>query len=342
MENNNNNKLKTIISVFLFLLAAAFLAAVGFRKEIFQADSFLFNVYEDAMKDVITAKIFKTTVALIIAFEVNKVSNLISFISEKVKDNKSKTIALLFSNTLKYVSFIAVVFAALKAWGVDTTSIATGAGVVTLIVGLGCQSMISDVVAGIFILFEGDIQVGDVVVINGWRGTVLQIGLRRTKIEDVSGNVNIINNSSISNIINNTRDLSYASVVVGIEYNESIERVESILSNNFPRIKEKIPKIVDGPFYKGIQTLGASSVDIKINCRCHEDDKFQIERDLNREIKLIFDENNINIPFPQVVLNYRNENETNVIASNTEKETSKVFVEEQKELSKDFDDIDQN
>jgi len=336
-----NKKAKGVINVLLFLVGVAFLTVVILRKDIFQADSFLFNVYEDAMAEVTVARIFKTVVVFIVAFVINTLSKWINMLGVKSTDNKSKTVILLLSSALKYASFIAVLFVALTAWGIDTTAIATGAGVITLIVGLGCQSMISDIVAGIFILFEGDIQVGDVVVINGWRGTVLQIGLRRTKIEDLNGNVNIINNSSISNIINNTRDLSFATCIVGIEYNESIERVEAVLAENFPKIREKLPKIVEGPFYKGVQTLNASSVDIKINCRCHEDDKFQLERDLNREIKLIFDQNNINIPFPQVVLNYRDENEQAIEATKKEKKESEKFIEYQKEVSKNYDDIDQ-
>ena len=92
-----------------------------------------------------------------------------------------------------------------------------------------------------------DFKVGDVVVINGWRGTVQTIGIRTTKIIDAAGNVNIVNNSSISNIINNTKELSVAIITCGIDYQESLERVEAILKDyqssiesSFKRIDKKL------------------------------------------------------------------------------------------------------
>ena len=187
-------------------------------------------------------------------------------------------------------------------------------------------------------LFEGDIKVGDIVVIDGWRGTVKQIGLRRTKIEDAVGNINIVNNSSISNIINNTQDLSVAVVEVGTEYNESILRIEEVIEKALPEMKKHIPAIVDGPFYKGVSALGESSVNIKLMAQCHEEDKYQVERDLNREIKLLFDANGINIPFNQVVLNTRDPNEPDKTHYVPKKESTKSFAQEQAELSKDLEE----
>ena len=162
--------------------------------------------------------------------------------------------------------------------------------------------------------------------------------LRRTKIEDAVGNINIVNNSSISNIINNTQDLSVAVVEVGTEYNESILRIEEVIEKALPEMKKHIPAIVDGPFYKGVSALGDSSVNIKLMAQCHEEDKYQVERDLNREIKLLFDANKINIPFTQVVLNQRDPNEPDKTQYVPKKESTKNFAAEQAELSKDLEE----
>ena len=219
-----------------------------------------------------------------------------------------------------------------------TTTLLASAGILALVIGLGAQSLIADIIAGIFIVFEGDYQVGDIVVIDGWRGEVKQIGLRRTKIEDAVGNVNIVNNAAISNIINNTQELSVALVTVGTEYNESILRIEEVIEKALPEMKEHIPAIVEGPYYKGVQSLGESSVDIRLVAKCKEEDKYQVERDMNRELKLLFDANGINIPFNQVVLNTRDPNEPDKTQYKPKKASTENFAKEQAELSKDIEE----
>lgn len=336
-----NNVIKYVVKWGIFAIIAVFLLFIALRKQVFGADTFLYNLYEEATAENIANKLFKVLVIVLGGVDIIYIANVAIKIGTLVKNNTAKTTFLLIGNVLKYISAILIVLISLSAMGVDSTAIVTGAGVLTLVISLGCQTMVSDIVAGIFLLFEGDIKVGDIVVINGWRGTVQQIGLRRTKIEDTVGNINIVNNSSISNIINNTRDLSIAICYVGIEYNESIERVENILKDNFETIKKNIPAIVSGPFYQGVSELGASSVNIKIVAKCKEENKYQVERDLNREIKLLFDKHNVNIPFNQIVLNYRDENEETAKSTAKEAETAKAFIKEQKELTRGIDEQNQ-
>ena len=128
-----------------------------------------------------------------------------------------------------------------------------------------------------------------------------------------------------------TNQLSLAVCDIGIEYGESLERVEAILKENFPAIKAAIPDIKEGPFYKGVAELGDSAVIIRFVAKCEEGAKYQVERDLNRQFKLLFDKNNINIPFPQIVLNQPVEFKD---ATKTQQTAAGNFVKEQKELSK--------
>lgn len=277
----------------------------------------------------------KTVGLLVISSALMKV---LAFIAKKsaAKTKKGQTVAKLLESIIKYVIAIIAIIVCLGFFIEDTSSLITGVSMLTLVVGLGAQSLISDVVAGIFIVFEGDYQVGDVVVIDGWRGKVNEIGLRTTKIEDAGGNIQIINNSKISKIINNSSQLSLAICDVGIEYGESIERVENILKDALPHMKEKFPAIVEGPFYKGVEALADSAVIIKILAKCSEDDKFQLQRDLNREIKIIFDKNNVGIPFPQITISKFQEN-TNE-ATHSEKKQAEKFVTEQGNLSKGIEE----
>ncbi len=247
------------------------------------------------------------------------------------ESKKGQTVAKLLGSMVKYAVAIVVLIICLGYYIEDTTALITGVSMLTLVIGLGTTSLITDIVAGIFIVFEGDYQVGDVVVIDGWRGKVNEIGIRTTKIEDIGGNVQIINNSNISKIINNSASTSFASCYVGIEYSESLEKVENVIAKLLPKLKEKYSSIIEGPFYRGVDSLGDNSVNLMIVAKCAEEDKFQLQRDLNREIKLEFDKNEIGIPFPQVTVSYLKEGKEDTSAF--QKFKAEKFVQAQRGTS---------
>ena len=141
------------------------------------------------------------------------------------KSNRAKTVVTLIDGLVKYSCALAIVFIVLSAVGVDTSAIWASVGILTLIIGLGCQSLITDIVAGLFLVAENEYNVGEIIVVDGFRGTVKEIGIRSTKILDAAGNIKIINNSDIKNIVNLSRELSLAVCDCGIDYSDSIERV---------------------------------------------------------------------------------------------------------------------
>ncbi len=265
-------------------------------------------------------------------------SSIIRFVIKQLSApmKKGKSIVNMFCSLIKYAAALAWLFFVLQFW-IDTSSILAGLGIVGLVVGLGAQPLIADIIAGLFIIFENVFDVGDIIVAGGFRGTVQEIGIRTTKIVDTGGNVKIINNADLKSIVNMTNQLSLAVCEIGIEYGESLERVEAILAENFAAIKAAIPDIKEGPFYKGVSELGDSAVVIRFVAQCDEGVKYQVERDMNRQFKLLFDRNNINIPFPQVVVN---EPTTFEDATKREQSTAKQFVEEQKELSRGLAETD--
>lgn len=243
---------------------------------------------------------------------------------------KGTAIIDILCSLIKYASVIVMLFFILKACGVDTTAVVTGLSIVTLIIGLALQPLLQDVIAGLFIVFEHVFEVGDIIVVGDFRGTVKEIGIRTTKIEDAGGNIKVVNNSDLRALVNMSDQLSIAMVDIGIEYGESLERVEAILKEHLEEVKAAIPEIVEGPFYKGVSELADSSVNLKFVAKCKEGSKYQVERDMNREFKLLFDRYEVNIPFPQVVVNkpitFQN-------ASKRDVKDAQEFVKEQKDLS---------
>jgi len=252
------------------------------------------------------------------------------------RNKRSATIAKLVNSFIKYLIFIIAFMLILNAWGVDTATLLASAGILSLVIGLGAQSLIADILAGVFIVFEGEYQVGDIVIIDGWRGTVDEIGIRTTKIIDWQGNIKIINNSAISSIINQSKELSVTTCVVAVDYRESIPRVELVIKNNIDRIRAAIPEIVDGPYYKGVDSLADSSVNLLFVATVKEADYYVVQRALNREIKLIFDENNVSIPFPQVTINQPESFDQKTTKSDSE--SAHKFASEQRTASKTMED----
>ncbi len=239
-------------------------------------------------------------------------ARLVEFIIESATANigsRAETLGHLLSSVVRYGSALVSIFYALYLFGLDTGSLIASAGILSLIVGLGAQSMIQDILAGLFIVFEGEFRVGDIVTVGDFRGNVLEIGLRTTKIEDPTKNIKVFNNSNLSGIINMTKEASYAAVDVSIEYGESLERVEAVLAAELPEVKNRLPAILDGPFYKGVSALGQNSVDLKITALCKEGDRIQLCRDLYRAVYLIFNKHDINVPFPQITVSYLKEDE---------------------------------
>ena len=157
-------------------------------------------------------------------------------------------------------------------------------------------------------MFEHTFEIGDIIVVDGFRGTVKEMGIRTTKIEDAGGDVKVINNSDIRTLINMTSKLSTAVCDISISYNEDIEKVERVLNENLWKIKDKYKTIVNGPTYVGVQSLSDSAVVIRIIAECNETMRYQVQRDINREIKIIFDQNSILIPYPQIVVHDAKEN----------------------------------
>ena len=332
--------LKLVGWIVLGLFAVGVVISFVFNKKIFGSETVFVPI--EGQGDFVNymmvrgfPAIIRTVQIVVIAAIANIILSLLAKVTFESK--KTITVTLLLLNLLKWIVAIASVFIIMGAWGADTTLMLASAGVLTLIIGLGSQALVQDILAGIFIVFEGDFQVGDIVIIDGWRGEVKAIGIRTTKLVDAGGNIKIVNNSDIRSIVNQTQELSVAKCYVGISYGDRIEKVEKIIADNLPAIKEKIPAIVEGPFYKGVSELADSSVNLLFVAKCKETDIYQVQRDLNREIKIVFDDNNINIPFPQVTVSYDEGSDNNKVSKAVQSK-AKEFVEEQKELSKDIDD----
>lgn len=221
--------------------------------------------------------------------------------ADKMLAQKKSGVALveLLGNLVKYLSYIVLIFLLLSALGVNTTELLAGLGILTLIIGLGVTSLIEDIVAGIFIIAERLFDVGDVIVIDGFRGTVVSIGIRSTKIADIGNDVMTMRNSTIGSIVNLSDRQSAAAVTIPLAPHESIERVENLCKNtDMSYMKEKYPNLIGDPLYLGICEITKKGVqNLLIVGGCKEDYKYDIERAIYLEYKLLFEKNGIQLGY---------------------------------------------
>lgn len=223
-------------------------------------------------------------------------------IKHKSKNKRSYTVIKLLENIIKYTAFIIAIFVILKIWGVDVSAALAGVGIVGLVVGLGAQDLIRDFLAGLGIIFDNQYEIDDTVCINGFKGRVTEIGLRTTKIVDYTGEIKIIRNGNITEVSNFSRTFSLASVVVEVAYKEDIDKVIALLEENLHTVKENYPQIIEGPVVIGVDDLKTNGVGIRINAKTIPEEHYAVKRGILKTVKELFDKNQIEIPFAQIVV----------------------------------------
>lgn len=299
------NAEQRLILVLLGILGVITVIAMFLDSQLFGDDSqFLDNPTGNTALDAIYHKVpamFRTCQILFLALLIFVVLN---FVKNAIKpETHFQTALRLIVSFTRYAVFIIAIIWVLWAWGVDTKTLLVSAGILGLIIGLGAQSLIADIIAGMFIVFDGEYRVGDIIVVEGWRGTVMEIGIRTTKIIDEGGNIKYINNSTIRTVVNQSQELSVIRCELPIFYDEDLESVELRIKEYLPKIKDKIPYIVEGPYYKGVNGMNDSSVNLLFLAKCDEHYYYPARRALNREIYRMANEMEIPIPYNQIVIN---------------------------------------
>ena len=219
----------------------------------------------------------------------------------KPKTHRGQTLITLVASLCKYVGAIVMLCWGLSIMGVNVSGILASVGVLTLVVGFSAESLIADVITGIFMLFENQYNVGDIVEVGGFRGTVKEIGIRTTSIMDVGGNVKIVNNSEMKNILNRSNNASVAAATIDIPYETDLVALEA----QIPALMESIyrrhsGKMLSAPRYLGVDALATSAVTLKFVVELEEQDIYSGVRVLNRELLLGFRALGVECPYPQL------------------------------------------
>lgn len=199
------------------------------------------------------------------------------------------------------------VIMAMDELGFDIKAMLAGVGIIGLAVGFGAQNLVRDIISGLFLIFENRIRVGDVAIINGTGGAVVQVNLRTTVLRSVDGTVHVFPNGSINSLSNMTQEFSFYVFEISVSYSENVDRVIKAL-------KEVGEEVITDPVYKdlilepleiqGVDRFAESALVIKARIKTQPIKQWYVGREINLRIKRKFDNEGIRIALPRRILSF--------------------------------------
>ncbi len=222
--------------------------------------------------------------------------------SESKREN---TLIRIFNGALRIIVVTIAVLMILQESGLDIAPILAGAGIVGLAVGFGGQYLIRDIISGLFIILENQYRIGDVININSTGGLVEDISLRMTTLRDLDGTVHHIPHGEIKQVSNLTKKFARVNMNIGISYSSDLEHVIAVINKtgndlaNDPQFKDSI---ITPPGFLRVDDFADSAIIVKILGDTKPLKQWEVSGELRKRLKIAFDHEGIEIPFPQRVI----------------------------------------
>ncbi|MDY6917010.1 MAG: mechanosensitive ion channel family protein [Chloroflexota bacterium] len=224
-------------------------------------------------------------------------------------EKRIQTLSRIIVGTGTVITVVVVIFMILSEVGIDVTPLLAGLGIVGVALGFGAQSLVKDVLAGVFILLENQYRVGDVARVADVTGVVEEINLRRTVLRDLDGIVHFVPNGEIKVASNYTRGWSRANLNISVAYGTDLDQAIAVINRvGAEMVKEPYWKsvILKAPEVLRVDKLGDSGIDIKILGDTKPIRQWEVMGELRKRVKKAFDEEGIEIPWPHTKLYFGN------------------------------------
>ncbi len=215
------------------------------------------------------------------------------------------TVLPLLKNVARFTIGAVAIMIVLSELGMNIGPLIASAGVIGLAVGFGAQTLVRDLISGLFVIFEDIIAVGDWVEIGPHTGIVQAMHIRTMELRDVSGNIRVIPFGDVTSVHKVASDYSYAMIFIGVAYREDVDEVTPLLSQICEEMQEdeKWKDIILEPLMvDGVNEMAASSIEIRVRIKCKPLEQWGLRREFLRRTKKLFDEQGIEIPFPHQTL----------------------------------------
>ena len=231
-----------------------------------------------------------------------KADNYATPVDEKKRE---ETLISISTAVARIVLWVVAGMLIVQEFGIDIGPLVAGASVIGVALGFGAQSLVKDFVSGLFIILENQYRVGDVVTIAGVDGTVQAISVRETILRDLDGNIHHVPNGSINVATNKTMDFSRINLNIGVSYDTKIDKVEKVIDEvgvDLMGDDDWKEKIIEAPRFVRVNNFGANEIELKILGKVKPGSQWSVAGEFRRRIKIAFDKNKIEIPFPQQVV----------------------------------------
>ena len=229
---------------------------------------------------------FFSVVAVIVTFCIEYLAYLtvkvIFVMLYSLTDSKGETLLRLVRSFINYAMIIGAICVSLSFLGVDTQTLLASIGLLSLAVSLGAKDIVADILVGLSIVFEKTYSVGDIIQIGDFKGKVIEIGVRSTKVINGTKDVKIFNNHEIGSVINYSKQNTVCVVRISVPVTVSIESIKALFEQELPRVREINPHIVSGPKFDGIVDFQNDSMIISVSAEGPEEHIHRIRMDLNQ------------------------------------------------------------
>ncbi|OMB94440.1 mechanosensitive ion channel protein MscS [Mycobacterium sp. NS-7484] len=218
------------------------------------------------------------------------------------RQQRAQTIGSVLKSTVSIVLLIWMVLAILSALSVNIAPFIASAGVVGLAIGFGAQNLVRDFVTGVFMLLEDQYGVGDNVDVGDVIGEVQSVGLRITTIRDIDGTLWYVRNGEIARVGNMSQDYAVARVEVPVALTADLDRAEKVAVDAASEViadPDMADKVLGKPEMLGVQDLSPDLVTLRMTVKTRPNAQWSVQRKLRGEIVRAYDENDIDLPYPQ-------------------------------------------
>ena len=247
-----------------------------------------------------TNNIIHTLIIIIVAMVLYKVISIIlskSIIKGKagIDLKRHKTVVSLLNNVVKYAVILISLVLIFQVYGVDTTSFVAGLGIAGIVVGFALQDTLRDVIGGINIVLEDYFVLGDLVEFNNFQGTIINFGLKSTKIQSQTGEVLVVANRNVDRIVNISQKQPTIHIEVPTSPENDAKKVRKVLEGIVEEAKKLKNACPEGCKYVGIERIEPARVVYAIRVKSKRGCQFELRRMVLEMIKEAYDKESLKL-----------------------------------------------
>ncbi|MGB0925335.1 MAG: mechanosensitive ion channel family protein, partial [Minisyncoccia bacterium] len=223
-----------------------------------------------------------------------------SFTSSSEERKREDTLIKISQNTLGIFIWIAAFLGVLHEFGVPVAPLITGAGILGVAIGFGSQSLVKDIITGLFIIAENQFRIDDYVCLGNYCGTVEDMTLRVTKLRENDGTIHYVPNGEITIASNKSKDFSRVNFTLGVGYDSDIEKLETLVNAiglgvaADPRFADDI---IDAPHFLRVDDFHDHALSVRIIGKVQPKKQYSITAEMRKRLQKIFQESDIDIPY---------------------------------------------